>query len=146
MKITYLRVIALSVFTATSIMACNSPAQKVENAKEKLIDAKEELSQAQKDSAADYENFKMVSESRIAKNEELIQAYKQSMKDAKREWKSTDQKIVDDLEQKNINMRKKMEEYRIEGKDKWVEFKTEFNHDMDELGKAIKDLTIKNTN
>ncbi|MCF8254194.1 MAG: hypothetical protein K9H61_08060 [Bacteroidia bacterium] len=145
MKNNYSWVIALSIITATTIMACNSPAQKVENAKDKLSDAREELSQAQKDSVADYENFKMVSESRIAKNEELIQAYKQSMKDAKKEWKSSDQKIVDELEQKNINMRKKMEEYRNEGRDKWQDFKTEFNHDMDELGNAINDLTIKNT-
>ena len=28
---------------------------------------------------------------------------------------------------------------------KWEKFKVEYNHDMDELGKAFKDLTVKNT-
>ncbi len=41
-------------------------------------------------------------------------------------------------------MKKKMENYKEEGKDKWEIFKAEFSHDMDELGKAFKDLTVKN--
>ena len=38
-----------------------------------------------------------------------------------------------------------MDEYNQEGKENWEKFKTEFSHDMDELGKAFKDLTVKNT-
>ena len=37
-----------------------------------------------------------------------------------------------------------MDDYKVEGKDKWEKFKTEFSHDMDELGKGFKDLTVKN--
>jgi hypothetical protein len=33
-----------------------------------------------------------------------------------------------------------LESYKDEGKEKWESFKKEFNHDMDELGKSIKDL------
>lgn len=32
----------------------------------------------------------------------------------------------------------------ILGKEKWGTFKTEFNHDMDELGKAFNNLTVNN--
>lgn len=41
-------------------------------------------------------------------------------------------------------MQKKMADYKADGKDSWAKFKEEFNHDMDELGKALKDFTIKN--
>ena len=41
-------------------------------------------------------------------------------------------------------MKKRLEEYKDEGQEKWTSFKSEFNHDMDELGKAFKDLTVKN--
>lgn len=145
MKNKYTKLVALSMLTATAFVACDSPAKKVETATEKLSEAKAELSQAQKDSVLDYETFKMESETRIAKNEEFIMAYKERMKKTKKELKAADQKMVDELEQKNINMRKKIEEFRTDGKDKWVDFKIEFNHDMDELGSAIKDLTVKNT-
>jgi len=37
-----------------------------------------------------------------------------------------------------------MDDYKQDGKENWEKFKAEFNHDMDELGKAFKDLTINN--
>ena len=42
-------------------------------------------------------------------------------------------------------MKQKMADYKEEGKEKWETFKVEFNHDMEELGNAFKDLTVKNT-
>jgi hypothetical protein len=37
-----------------------------------------------------------------------------------------------------------MEDYKVDTKEQWESFKTEFSHDMDEMGKAFKDLTVKN--
>jgi phosphoenolpyruvate-protein kinase (PTS system EI component) len=135
-----------SLFIAAIIVSsCNSPAKKVEKAQENLNEAKEEFTQAYKDSVADYELFRTTSEGRIASNEKVITAFKARITSDKRKLKAKDQKMIDEFEQKNIDMRKKMEEYKESTKDHWVEFKTEFNHDMDELGKAIHDLTVKNT-
>jgi hypothetical protein len=33
-----------------------------------------------------------------------------------------------------------LEDYKDEGQSKWEEFKTNFNHDMDGIGKIMKDL------
>ncbi len=138
--------ITVAGFILTTFLAgCNSPSQKVENAEENLEEAKQELSQAQRDSVADYEQFKKESEARIDNNERLITAFKERMATDKQQIKEEDQKIIDNLEQKNINMRKKIEEYKEKGKDKWEAFKVEFNHDMDELANALKGLTVKNT-
>lgn len=38
-----------------------------------------------------------------------------------------------------------MDNYRADNKDQWESFKKEFNHDMDALGEAFRDITIKNT-
>ena len=40
-------------------------------------------------------------------------------------------------------MKKRMDDYKADGKDKWEIFKAEFSHDMDDLGKSIKDFTAK---
>ena len=65
---------------ATAIATgCNSPATKVENAKQDLKEAKQELSQEQKDSVADYAAFRKESEERIAGNEKIITAFKERM-------------------------------------------------------------------
>ena len=37
-----------------------------------------------------------------------------------------------------------MDDYKETGKENWLIFKMEFNRDMDELGQAFKDLTVKN--
>ena len=52
---------------------------------------------------------------------------------------------VADLDKKNSDMKKKMADYKASNKENWENFKTEFNHDMNELGQAFKDLTVKNT-
>ncbi len=133
------------IATCVLLICCNSPAKKVENAKEDLKEAKAERNQEQKDSISDYENFKAESEMMISNNERIILAYKEKMLTDKKQTKAKDQKIIDDLEMRNINMRRKVEQYKVEGKDKWSAFKVEFKHDMEELGKAIKNLNVKNT-
>lgn len=139
-------IIFCSVFTYGIFMACNSPAKKVENAQENLKEAKTELKQSKIDSIADYEIFKAESELRIQNNEKIIAAYKERMRTDKKAIKANDQKMIDELEERNINMRRKVETFKNEGKDNWQDFKVEFNHDMDELGTALKNLTVKNTN
>ncbi|MDP1725241.1 MAG: hypothetical protein Q8M15_00555 [Bacteroidota bacterium] len=145
MKKIIFTITAAGFMLATILSGCNSPSKKVENAQENLEEARQELSQAQRDSVADFELFKKESEERINNNDKLIAAFKERMATDKKQIKEEDQKIIDNLEQKNINMRKKIEEYKENGKDKWEAFKVEFNHDMDELADALKGLTVKNT-
>jgi hypothetical protein len=40
-------------------------------------------------------------------------------------------------------MKNKLNSYKDDGNDKWKTFKMEFNKEMDDLGKSIKDLTTK---
>jgi len=44
------------------------------------------------------------------------------------------------LEQKNRDLKNTLEGYKDEGQDKWVEFKANFNRDLDGIGKTMKDL------
>ena len=45
---------------------------------------------------------------------------------------------------KNSDLKMKLDNYKAEGKENWKKFKIEFNRDMEELGIAFKDLTVKN--
>ena len=44
---------------------------------------------------------------------------------------------------KNIELKKKINEYKYVGKDNWEEFKKEFNHDIDIVENAINDIFTK---
>jgi cell division protein FtsB len=65
------------------------------------------------------------------------------MKTASKKFKAKYEKEVAALEQKNIELKKKISEYKYDGKDKWEEFKRGFNQDLDIVGKAISDLFAK---
>ncbi len=50
---------------------------------------------------------------------------------------------IERLEQKIADLKTRMNEYE-KNQTGWESFKREFNHDMDELGSALKDLTVDN--
>ena len=54
------------------------------------------------------------------------------------------EKNIEALEQKNKNLKEKMKTYKKGVNSDWQSFQREFNHDMDELGNALKDLTVNN--
>jgi len=82
--------------------------------------------------------------------EEKINSYEKSIGELKtRIAKETKENIAKyektlaDLEQKASDIKKKVHEYREEGKDKWAAYNDKFNHDLDELGKAMKNFVVK---
>jgi septal ring factor EnvC (AmiA/AmiB activator) len=139
------KILTYTAIGCTAILAaCDSPSKKVEKANQNLIAAEANLDQAQRDSAENFENFRKEVNLLIDDNEKAIIFYKNQIKSENRNITDAEQKMMDDLEQRNINSRIKIRDYKENGKDEWKAFKVEFKHDMDELGEAIKGLTVKN--
>jgi len=149
------KILALAAIIFMSITIATSygqePDKKSEKARENLkeeksdvVDAKQDLKEAQKDSVSDYQSFKKESELKIKENEKSIADLK--IKNSKTNAKNNDayQKKVGELEQKNAQLKGNLAAYKDQDPNKWKTFKTEFNHDMDELGKAIKDFAVNN--
>lgn len=114
--------------------------QKVENAKENVGDAKQDLQDAQTKYLAEWQTFKRDSELTIEANEKRIDAFKEKMERAGPKAKAKYRKDVAVLEQKNRDLKKKLEDYKDEGQSKWEEFKTNFKHDLDGVGRTMTDL------
>jgi hypothetical protein len=55
---------------------------------------------------------------------------------------ATDQKKVSLLEQKNNDLKKELADYKVEGQTKFSTFKSEFDKDLDQLAKELKDFKI----
>jgi len=91
----------------------------------------------------EWKAFKANAEVKINANEKRIGEFKVKIKTASKEVKADYDKEITVLEQKNVELKKKINEYKYEGKDKWEEFKQGFNRDMDIVGKALKDLWAK---
>mgnify|MGYP003530308073 FL=1 len=74
----------------------------------------------------------------------MIADFKSRIANEKKAVKDEYNKKIAELEQKNADTQKKLNEYKADSKEKWEMFKSEFNRDMDELGTALSNLTVKN--
>jgi hypothetical protein len=137
--------------TLTVFSGCQSRTTKVKNAevkvqndKKDLADSKAELYNIRLDTISNYEQFRIESEKIIVSQEKNIAEFKAKMATEKKEINADYNKKLLAMEKKNNELKRNLNDYKEEGKDKWIGFKQEFNHDMNELGKAFKDLTVEN--
>lgn len=136
-----------SLFIVSVILAsCNTRAGKIKDAKENVIEAKEDLDEAGLKYQAEMENYRKVSSEKIMENEKTIADFRVKIENKKKEVKADYEAKIAALDQKNKNLKQKMNEYKATGKVEWEEFKSEFNHDMDELGNAFQSLVVDNEN
>lgn len=141
MRNSYFVLAVIGFMTGALFTGCGKTSeQKVENAKESLGEARQEVKDARTEYLAEWQTFKSESEQKIAANEKRIDEFKEKIEKAGSKLKAKYSKEVAALEQKNRDLKKKLEEYKDEGQSKWVEFKTNFKNDMDAIGKTISDL------
>nr|MBP8086991.1 hypothetical protein [Saprospiraceae bacterium] len=89
--------------------------------------------------------FKSDAEIKIKENEVRIGELKVKMKKSGKTFDAMYEKNIIALEEKNKDLKTRIASYETNQSD-WDAFTREFNHDMDELGQALKDLTVNNKN
>ncbi len=151
---TIFRFASMALFLASvSFSSCQSSGEKSDAADAKVKDAKQDLQEAQKDAAVaatkaanaeQWRLYKVDTEMQIKNNETLIAELKAKMKASGKKIDAQYAASVDALEQKNKDLKNRMDAYGNNTQSDWESFKREFSHDMDELGKALKDLTVNN--
>lgn len=145
MKKTILVMTLATFILGTGLTSCNTSAENVEDAQENADEANEELDEANQEYMEDLRAYRLEISERITVNESKIAELKVLVSAEKGEIKIIHEKEIARLEKRNRDLEEKLANYKGDGKEDWNEFKKEFNHDMEELGKALKDLTISNT-
>jgi hypothetical protein len=134
----------LMIATCMTFSNCNNSAKKVEDARQDVIDATKELDKANREYLVDLENYRKEITTQIAANENRIAELKIKAAHEKKTYQAGYKKKIGELEQKNNDMKIRINDYKEEGKENWEKFKQEFSHDMDELGRALNDITVNN--
>lgn len=89
---------------------------------------------------AKWQRFKRGSEQTIKANEYRIVAFRVKMDEAGPRFKARYANKVGLLEQKNLALKKKLEAYPDEGQDRWEEFRTNFNGEIEGVGESMTAL------
>ncbi len=147
---------ATIVLLGTILTGCKSPAQKVEDAQTAVGEAKDDLRDAKQNANTqaemdardkEWKTFKQESELKIKDNETRIAELRAKIKESGKDIDAAYEKNINALDQKSKNLRNKIETYAYDNNmNSWDAFKREFNRDMDEIGKAFKDLVDNNKN
>ncbi len=144
---------ALTLMAGTVFTGCQSTAQKQDAAQDKVQEARQDLNEAKIEAnaigqelatAEEWATFKSESEIKIRDNEVRITELNVKMKKPGEIFDEAYSKKIANLELQNKEMRTRLTAYE-KSQTNWETFKREFNHDMDELGKALKDITVDNT-
>ena len=116
-----------------------------ENLKEEKKDvvvAKQDLKVAQKDSVSEYQKLTKESEIKFKSNEKSIADLRAAITKSNSKEQATDQKKLSLLEDKNNSLKKELADYKVLGQTQFATFKKEFNRDLDQLAKELKDFKI----
>lgn len=140
-----LLILAFIGIAGASLISCDTPAQKVEKAEENVEEANRKLDQANDEYLAEVEYYRREAAAKISANEKSIAEFKARKESLRQDARADYEKKLLELEQKNTDMKKKMDDYKIEGKDKWDTFKTDFANGMQEIGNAFSELTTSNS-
>lgn len=144
MKKSILVLTACTLITGAMLTGCESSSEKAEDAQEKVDEANKDLEEAKEEYQKEIENYRRETEEKTVANDRAIAELRAKVDNQKREAREEYRKKIDELEQKNAEMKRKMTDYKPEGKDGWDKFKTEFNRDMEDLGNSFKNLTVDN--
>ncbi len=138
------------LITGVTLTSCKSAAQKNATAENKVIDAKQDLEQANTEvveqrtaNAEEWKAFKTESELQINKNEALIAKLKSAMNTPGTTPDYEYEKKINTLEASNQDLESRMVNYENDQGRDWDTFKREFNADMNTLGQAFKSLVVK---
>lgn len=137
MKKSILVLAAFTFITGAILINCNTPAEKVDKAEKNVVEAHQDLDKANQEYLADVEKYRKETADKIAANDKSIAEFKARIAHEKIDAQVAYQKKIAVLEQKNSDLKKKIDAYKAESKEQWELFKAEFSKDMDELGTAF---------
>ncbi|MDF3027273.1 MAG: hypothetical protein K0S23_1580 [Fluviicola sp.] len=119
-------------------------ADDVDKAAEEVEDAKLNLDEANRQYAKEVASYRTSMETDLRNNKLRIAELKEERTDAKADALADRNAKIEAIQKRNDELDSRMRQYRSDNRENWKEFKSEFNHDMDELGKAFKDLGQNN--
>lgn len=134
------------------LISCQSADKKEEAAENKVEAAQENLEEVRTDikndaiktaNAEEWAAFKKESENQISANEDRITTLKHKIKNKDKVLEKMYEERIESLEKTNMEMRNRIDAYEKNHSD-WESFKREYKHDMDELGKSLKDFGVNN--
>ncbi|HBX50089.1 MAG TPA: hypothetical protein DEH02_03365 [Bacteroidales bacterium] len=139
MKKILIAVAVSSLLGAAIFSGCQSSAEKVKDAEDNVMIANQELNRALADSIY---KFRKDADEKIKAHEQSVSDFKARIAKEKKENRIQYETRLAEIEKRNSDLKKKLDDYKEVGKEHWENFKKEFSREMNDLSEAYKDLYV----
>ncbi len=133
----------ISILVCSSLLfavSCSSSSEDVEDAKEDVQEANEKLEKEMREYEADLEKYREEVRQEIEANNQLIADLRARKPHNNKELQAAREAKIDDLQMRNEELKRRMDNYDGNDRSNWENFKSEVKHDLVELGKAIREF------
>ena len=110
------------------------------------MESNKNLDQTNEGYLKDIEKYRQEAAKKIEANYLQIADFRVKIGKKRKEIKADYGSQIDDMEQRNNDLRNRMNDYKQDGRKNWETFKTELNYDMSEMEKVFKNLTANDIN
>lgn len=142
------KIIALFTFIIVSAMtiitSCDSSTYKVQEVSEDVTGAEDKLLEAEIEYKLEIQKFKEEYQLKIDENYTFIDQLNARIHKEKKDTRAEFMAKIADLEQRNSDLRVKLNNCRIIGKENWETFKAAFKIDMIKLNDSFNELNVGN--
>ncbi len=141
MKNSTLMILIPAFIIGVILTSCNTPVEKVEKTQNEVAIVNQKL--VKEEYLVDVEIFRKESYDKIMTNSQNIAEFKTRVNNNKEETKFYYDWQILKLERRNSDIKKTIDNYKADGKEKWTIFKKEFTQDMNKLDRDFKKLAQK---
>ncbi|MGM0588679.1 MAG: hypothetical protein ACQETE_09715 [Bacteroidota bacterium] len=141
MKKRILILLTFSIVVFVLLTSCNSPDSNVGKSNSAVIEAGNDVQQAARELTNDINQYRIEATERMGTIDSAITAFKVSLANETDDVKASTEEQLALLEQKNNDLKKRLTDYKDNGKEHWETFKLQFNNDLNSLGNTFDDLT-----
>lgn len=131
----------LFIVGVLALNACESKANDVVEAEKNLVETEENLADAKMEFDEELIVYKSEMKQELDKNKKLISLYKESLKNSSKTQREAHEVKILRLEEQNLELEKRIENFRTDEPTQWEEFKVQFNKDMESIGSSIQGIT-----
>ncbi len=138
MKKSILTLGMIAMLSAGTLTSCKDGEAKVEDAQEDVLEAKQDVVEEQNEANQEYENYKMEINEKITKNEQKIADLKVKKMTGSADAQDRHNKRIARLEEKNAELKAKLDQYTTYSADTWEAFKADVDSAADALEKEFE--------
>jgi len=147
MKKSMYLITTLALTFAFFVQSCDRPDNQMERAQTDAIEAERDMEIAQSEIEADVRIYRQEAANDIRDNNRAIADIKRKIQDEDAETRAAHEVRIEELERKNSDLKRQIDNYRVSNRDSWDNFKGEFSSSMDNLGDSLDNFFSRsNTN